>query len=530
MSEQIINCMNISAKYQNRLLAATRDLEAARVFVLTTNASPLCIASSTSTLLLAQPSPRLSAGHQQSKMDRKYEVVHGTDGVEIKHTCGVFKFSKHVRQSLEFNGTAYWKDVGRHAPLKTPLLTKRDTIKVHQPPIRGQSHSWWQAQCAFRGLATNGTLDELANRAKKLAQKEMKVWEANAKENSWLHTMTDSDKMVEDPERFLKERFKAGEKSRDIVLIHLRQADIRSIAQSLDLECEIAREAIRGFDYAYSQWVSIAVVGQDKAAVAEKVQAMQIKEKHAMREMQKHRQEEERQEKEWAQRQKEMAEQKLRDKEAALKTAKDSDPTGTWEIKCPYIVEQWGHMAQREDPPLSMEIFMQNTSKGPQMFATFDFIVVERVMRFERQASDKPKPAPKTAVKAGTKRPREDVSDEGRYDSGDERRSPTPEPFYLGPTPFSAKHPTWKYRYRGKETGESEILIGEDENVYHITLQGPKGRTLKGNFGATIMQNCTFTGVKVEAGVKPKIDIGGEWAAYNESAYNRPGSRRWGGW
>lgn len=154
------------------------------------------------------------------------------------------------------------------------------------------------------------------------------------------------------------------------------------------------------------------------------------------------------------------------------------------------------------------------------MFATFNFMVVEGVVRFERQAIDKLNLALKTGVEAGTKRLREEDSDEERYDSDDERRSPTPEPFYLGPTQSSAKHPTWNYRYQGRETGEGKILLGEDENVYQITLQGLKGRTLKGNFGAAIMQGCSFTGIKVEAGVKPNIDIGGEWAAYDEHACN----------
>lgn len=215
---------------------------------------------------------------------------------------------------------------------------------------------------------TNGTLDELASRlkghesdplpkelqqAKKLARKETKIWEANSKENIWLNTITNVDKMTKNPERFLKEKYKAGDKNSEIVLIHLRDADIRLIAQSLGLECEIAREPFKGFDYSYSGMVSTAVVGQDKAAVAKKVQTVQVKEKRALRGMQEQRAEGEQQEKEWAHKRKEIKE----GQGGCLESSKDFDPTGTWKIRRPYIVEQWGHMAQRKDPPLSMEIF-----------------------------------------------------------------------------------------------------------------------------------------------------------------------------
>ncbi|CZR63064.1 uncharacterized protein PAC_12961 [Phialocephala subalpina] len=62
---------------------------------------------------------------------------------------------------------------------------------------------------------------------------------------------------------------------------------------------------------------------------------------------------------------------------------------------------------------LSMQIIIEKTSQGPQMFAKFDFKVIEGVMRFERQATDKKaKCSSKTAAMSGPERHREHDFDE----------------------------------------------------------------------------------------------------------------------
>lgn len=271
----------------------------------------------------------------------------------------------------------------------------------------------------------------------------------------------------------------------------------------------------------------VTVVGQDKGLMRERIQSITKAAKRRDQEI-------EGEEAERDRREKALEVQKLKEREAALGKCKDWDVRGKWKIDCPHIMEQWGN----EVEDITMDIYIQNSSKGPQMFSKFNFEVLEGVMRFERQPTDKPRP--KTAVnvkptpKAGQKRQREDDSDggdEGRYgdydeDSDDEdededRRSPTPEAFYLGSTSQpSAKHPTWNYRYCASETGEGEIQLFEDQKVYQITF-GSKGLTLKGNIGASMFETCSFTGIKVEMGGEETIDIAEEWAEHSEVAYYR---------
>jgi hypothetical protein len=146
-------------------------------------------------------------------------------------------------------------------------------------------------------------------------------------------------------------------------------------------------------------------------------------------------------------------------------------------------------------------IYCEETDDVHQMYAKFNMGVIEGVFRFERQG--------KKEDDSSEEEPGED-SDDDDYDS--DRRSPTPEAFYFEspPTQPSAKYPTWNYRWRGNETGENEIELYSDVNVYEITFE-KKGTKLTGTFGCAYFKECNFTAVKVDAGEPSSIDISMEW-------------------
>jgi len=204
--------------------------------------------------------------------------------------------------------------------------------------------------------------------------------------------------------------------------------------------------------------------------------------------------------------------------------------TGKYKITCPVIEKGW---KPRED--LALEIFTEETAKGPQMFAKFDFSIIEGIMRFERHPEiGKSKSASKKATSKKRKREEsseeEEDKDEDEYDDYDDydRRSPTPEEFYLGALKMpSQKHSTWIYRWRGSETGEGEIQLGSEAKKYEITFCEPRGTKIKGTFESEYQTDCEFTGVKFAPGRPGSVDISREWADNNSAAYERAREGRW---
>lgn len=267
-------------------------------------------------------------------------------------------------------------------------------------------------------------------------------------------------------------------------------------------------------------------MGQKKSAVAEKVRSISRQAQRVKNDIK---------EKEDAQKRKEEAieNKKQQDLNLALAKSKDWDVTRTWKISCPYIEDQWP-----DDDEKPLQIYHERTPKGSQMFAKFNFGVVTGVFRFERQRDDtKAKSATPNTDKNKKKRKRynseqEDDSDQKEESYGEEddegRRSPTLEAFYFGSiTQPSAKHQSWKYRWRGEETGEAEISLYSDKTLFKMRFYGPKVEKLEGTFGGDFLEDCTFVGVKVGVTREDDIDIAEEWAERNEGAYKSARVGRW---
>ncbi len=199
------------------------------------------------------------------------------------------------------------------------------------------------------------------------------------------------------------------------------------------------------------------------------------------------------------------------------------DVGGVWEIKCPEIENGWD-----SNGPLTLNIFLEKVRNTHQMFAEFHFNVVEGVFRFM-----KPVPIPKSEGNNSKKRKWEDEEDEEEdvnmddyepymADSDMDGTSDyTENVFHLGakdkPT---ARRPTWRYRWRGCETGEGEIQVASDRNVQTITFS-KKGEELSGTFICDFIGTCHFTGVKngpTKLGTSPDLEY--EWGSgYIAGAY-----------
>lgn len=111
----------------------------------------------------------------------------------------------------------------------------------------------------------------------------------------------------------------------------------------------------------------MAVVRQNKGAVAEKIRSISREAQRTKREIQDAKAE--------------MKRKRQKEIEAALSTCKDWDVTGTWERSCPHVEDGW------DAKNLTLEIFRG----GSQMWAKFNFPnAINRVFRFVRHEDDEP--------------------------------------------------------------------------------------------------------------------------------------------
>lgn len=192
------------------------------------------------------------------------------------------------------------------------------------------------------------------------------------------------------------------------------------------------------------------------------------------------------------------------------------DVTRRWKISCPQIDEDLDdqYFDSEDKSDLTLDIDVEETKKGSQMFAEFNFGHVSGVFRFERQEGDEREGSAREDEADSDKDSREEDEDEDEvendaedkheeededdakdededdFDDGDGKLTPTrpnPEDFYFESiTKPSAKYPTWNYRWRGEEQYEGVVEPGSDEQVYTLTFYG-RGRQLMGNFGGLIL-------------------------------------------
>ena len=219
------------------------------------------------------------------------------------------------------------------------------------------------------------------------------------------------------------------------------------------------------------------------------------------------------------------------------KSGKDVwDVTGSWIINCPGIESEWDCKMDS----LTLDIHLSKTDEGMQMWAEFDFNILEGVFRFIKptQASRSKK---SSLTKASLKRKRkdEDKDEEDENEDSDEgvgiyeedsEDSSTPEEFILSTNDRpSPKCPKWDFRWRGEETGEGEIQLSSEESLCSITFHGTGGTKLTGIFKNDLSGDSKFTGLKIATAdsLPDRSDPSHEWHSRSEKAYESARVNRW---
>ncbi|XTI94725.1 hypothetical protein V2W45_1441463 [Cenococcum geophilum] len=438
----------------------------------------------------------------------------------LKYTCR--------GQGLEGYGHRFVADLTPHLP----TLFKNGKVKKGETNRRQQYEpNWWKAQCTFRGLSEKGKLPELQDRLRKgpnvmlpeLVELEKRVNSEWMVKDEALRLQEEREaeiqyqKEVDEATDILKKAFHDEKSGSDIIRIKNRWSEVWDAAESLKLTCAAFRSPHR----VYWKDYDCLVVGRSKASVDTELAILR---KEFNDDVEAKEREEEAKEKE------KEAERDATARAVAIMSEKGGmwDVTGTWKISCPEIDRQYN--TERKD--MALQIYRINTQTSSQMFAKFDFAIIEGWFRFEGSAMSKASRKKKGAL-IGQKLKRIDYEYEHESDT-DSDEEEINEAFYLSPNDRpSTKQPTFNYRWRGRETGEGEIEVGSDKNSTSITFSGQGGAKLSGTIECEYVQGCKFTGVKMEMGdprEASRVKIEEEWRELNERAYDRECTRRWGGW
>lgn len=113
--------------------------------------------------------------------------------------------------------------------------------------------------------------------------------------------------------------------------------------------------------------------------------------------------------------------------------------------------------------------------------------------------------------------------------SGIMRLKPAQTPKKKGNASFKIKNNRkFEFKWRGRETGESEIQLGSDKDTYEITF-GNYGTTFTGTFGCRYVHEATIKGTKVSHGHDQRGSSAARWEQFSELAHERESRSRWGG-
>jgi hypothetical protein len=432
---------------------------------------------------------------------------------------------------LIWDGYKFDPDIESSLPLLEPVRTKKGTIAARQPHIPKRPAPWWRAQCKFRGLSQQGRIEVLQERIratdngmiKELATAEQELnaefrkQNAAARDEEWNHMETDEEKAEADPGRFLQEKFpsiaavvvKTNSRSK----LHEKAAPLGLYTRSADAPVE-SDGTLPSID----RWI---VIGRDRLSVDEKV--LEIN-----RESMRARQRAQEASEERSRKKHQTIVQKAKKESVASSSSQKNksgvkrwNVAGSYDIKCPYVEEQWGG----DGKECSLNIHITRESAGIwQMWAEFDFIALQGIFRFVNPTHGSVGAPPAGKGDNGG-------SDNGDGDEDDDGDSVGPIEFLIPaichPSPTSR---TWPFRWRGTETGEGEIQLYSDKKLCSFTFLGAYGLEIKGMFESDYTEKIGFTGRKVvEEGVgkgRPED----RWRNYSESAYNYASKARWGGW
>ncbi|KAI9646549.1 hypothetical protein NHQ30_004542 [Ciborinia camelliae] len=504
------------------------------------------------------------------------------DPLEYKFKCVIYTCS----------GKGLCKDGYYYDPHATKLLPPKDHKSGNKNDIERKPVGWWKAQCAFRGLSQSGSIADLQSRlreAKKKIMPELKTAESKlnkdfekqnaiARDGSWKELKTAEEKAEANPQKYLSEAFPSASTGRpanlDIVIVKTNhRAALADAADKMGL-CSVSVDApwVDNIRPSPDRWI---VVGRSRDAVWNQMREIEQATARSRDSITKSKEistpkssvsktavppklseskppggrtkqtarksapstgthddlfadddddgDEDNSEQPAAKRAR-ISASGSRPISYATDTAVPWDVRGSYVIECPEIEDEWGE----KDSDLTLDIYIERKRGRQQMFAMFNFIVVEGIMRFEA-----PVPVPRPQSER-VKRKREDsyldedgdvlMNDISQYDANNYREGA----FFLGANEKpTARRPTWRYRWRGEETGEGEIQLGSDRRLESITFS-KSGMELSGTFKCDFAGKCNFTGLKVTSRPRnSQIDPEAEWVSRSEAAYEYAREARW---
>lgn len=229
---------------------------------------------------------------------------------------------------------------------------------------------------AAPGAPMLGELRHLEERT----NRDFRMRNAEVRADPWGKRYTMKEKAEEDPMRFLEETFpKHGNKERLVVVeIECSPHYLQQSAKQLGLFMSVMDmnkvTVVIG-------WSALAV-GEKMGQIKKEVDYEGFLKRAAAANERYIRAEAEERERERKRRpaEEELARQKCQRVLDQVNESKDWNVIGSWKIRCPEIEEAWGNTET-----LTMEIYREETAKGPQMYAIFDFGPIEGFSRFERQ-------------------------------------------------------------------------------------------------------------------------------------------------
>ncbi|KAF2170565.1 hypothetical protein M409DRAFT_19384 [Zasmidium cellare ATCC 36951] len=429
------------------------------------------------------------------------------------------------------------------------VMTKKGTVAKRQPRYVPLSKGYYQAQCSFRGLNCNGSVEELQQRLKANYDHGRDIQIDRELENVrhalFLHMdaevsrvqeqcrieqekqqwkkMSLQERIWRDATRALKQSLKVEDvlrKSCHVIKPCCRGLQEAANSLGLAYECvdtDPKREAFDRFGNTRCQ-----IVGE-KAAV--KRTAMQLVEDAARK------------------RREAVAKEKARlakmeaQKEAVLDQATkmaDWDITGSWIVECNGLVEDY-YVGKR--PELKMEIWRDD----------FD---LDNVRGIEPPTDEENSENSEDGTDEDTDQDMSDWDDEEKSIlTGEAARIPRfcadfhfnvtegtmriypPKKNRPAEGPFSVKdNPSFRYRWRGRETGEGEIMVDSDERVERI-LFGSHGTTFRGTYKCPFIEGVfMIKGTKIRHGNQQEQGTEHSWDDFTEEAWEVARERRWGRW
>ncbi|KAK5689085.1 hypothetical protein LTR17_026534 [Elasticomyces elasticus] len=437
-----------------------------------------------------------------------------------------------INKRLSRYGESYDRNPDAYVPVFPPLLTKAGRPRVHQPHVQKRTKAYWQAQCSFRNLKGTGSVEDLQTRirtrnktrdaeiAAELTELERKRREEYRKLNDlrneeiWRNSSAAEQAQI-DPERMITVRY-SRQAGVDPIAFTVRSyvaPRIRALCAELGVKQHfVETPAFGGFGEEGNQ--SWFVVGHNAADVSQKVTEV-AKEAHRKHAAVLEQREVATKAPEAAARARQEAIRVRREAAVAAAVAREGswDITGTWSIDCKYLAEYSSDRPAKLSMIISRDTAKHNSptpvarshdeegrsededeededdeegSEGDpscladqRHFATFDFSVIEGIMRISGSVGVDDQPECAMA-----------------------------------------------YRWRGRETGESVIDLGSDDQTYSLIFS-ERGTKLSGVLGGGLVERVEFTGVKMESGDDRQGSSKHEWGGLSERSYERERVGRW---